>query len=297
MKWEEARMVISNQHAAVQGAAGQRAGTSRGSGLRKAMFAGLAAIGLLAGSHAVAVAADDGAWPDIRANLYGDAQLTEDGVVSLEAPYRAEDAAIVPMTIRTHLPDGDARHVVRIALVIDENPAPVAATFDLGEGAGVSAISTRVRVNAYTPVHAVAELSDGSLHVAETFVKASGGCAAPMAKDADLALANLGKMKMRWFGEGVADPSTATAQLMIRHPNNSGLQMDQLTRLYIPAHFVSNVTIRQGGALVLAMEGGISISEDPNFRFEFKSNGAPLTVEAEDTEGNDFGQTFPVEGS
>ncbi len=260
----------------------------------------LLAAALVAGSLSGAAAAesDGSAWSDIRLNLFGEAALVEDGIVSLEAPYRAEDAAVVPMTIRTTLPEGDDREVVRITLVIDENPAPVAATFTLGPDANVSAISTRVRVNAYTPVHAVAELSDGSLHVAETFVKASGGCAAPMAKDAEQALANLGKMKVRWFGDaGTAEPAHATAQLMIRHPNNSGLQMDQLTRFYIPAHFVSNVTIRQGDALVLAMEGGISISEDPNFRIDFRSTGAPLTVEATDTEGNDFGQTFPVEGS
>ena len=45
------------------------------------------------------------------------------------------------------------------------------------------AISTRVRVNSYTNVHAVAELSDGKLYVVKTYVKASGGCSAPAVKD------------------------------------------------------------------------------------------------------------------
>lgn len=258
---------------------------------------GLAALALAALLTLPAAAAEPTAWDDIRANLYGEAPLVEDGLITLEAPYRAEDAAIVPMTIRTALPDGDPRHVAKITLVIDENPSPVAAAFTLGEGAGVTAISTRVRVNAYSDVHAVAELSDGSLHVAARFVKASGGCAAPMAKDPDAAMASLGKMKMRWFDAPETSPTHASAQLMIRHPNNSGLQMDQLTRFYIPAHFVSTLTIRQGDALVLRMEGGISISEDPNFRFDFTSNGAPLTVEAQDTEGNLFGQSFPAGGA
>ena len=269
--------------------------------IRRNLMAAAFAAGMTAATPAAQAQSDGTAWADIRASLFGDAALVEDGLVAIEAPYRAEDAATVPVTIRTALSEDDPRTVARLTLVIDENPAPVAATFILGPAAGVTAIATRVRVNAYTPVHVVAELSDGSLHMAETFVKASGGCAAPMAKDAELALANLGKMKMRWFGGDAAsaadDPGHATAQLMIRHPNNSGLQMDQLTRFYIPAHFVSNVTIRQGEALVLQMEGGISISEDPNFRIEFRSSGAPLTVEASDTEGNEFGQTFPVEGS
>ena len=233
--------------------------------------------------------AETGAWADIRANLYDAALLLADGIVAIEAPARAEDAALVPMTVRTTLDPADPRRVTEITLIIDENPSPVAATFTLGEGADVSAISTRVRVNAYTPVHAVAKLSDGSLHVAETFVKASGGCAAPMARDPDEALANLGRMKLRWFPSAETPKmSHSLAQLMIRHPNNSGLQFDQISRLYIPAHFVTDLSIRQGDDLILRMEGGISISEDPSFRFDFASNGEPIRVEATDTEGESF---------
>lgn len=266
--------------------------------LKRVCAPALAAALLVAA--APGASADESAWSFVKENLYGDATLLESGIVSLDAPYRAEDAALVPMTIRTALPAGDTRRVERITLVIDENPAPVAATFTLGAQANVSAITTRVRVNAYTPVHVVAELSDGSLHVTDEFVKASGGCAAPMAKDAEAALANLGKMRLRWFDsadDAAPAMSRASAQLMIRHPNNSGLQMDQLTRFYIPAHFVSNVTIKQGDDLVLAMEGGISISEDPNFRFEFDATGEGITVEASDTEGNTFTQTFAAAAS
>ena len=69
--------------------------------------------------------------------------------------------------------------------MIDQNPAPMAAKFELGPDAKVSEISTRVRVNNYTDVHAVAELSDGKLYMIKTYVKASGGCSAPAAKNAD----------------------------------------------------------------------------------------------------------------
>ena len=44
------------------------------------------------------------------------------GIVSIEAPERAEDAAIVPMSIGLDLPEGDARRVERVTLVVDENP-------------------------------------------------------------------------------------------------------------------------------------------------------------------------------
>ena len=85
-------------------------------------------------------------------------------------------------------------------------------------------------------------------------------------------------------------------QLMIRHPNNSGLQRDPITQYFIPAHFVQNLSISQGDRLILAMEGGISISEDPNFRFDFAVHGADdIRVEAVDTDGKVFSDQWPLD--
>src|SRR5438477_8184029 len=149
-------------------------------------------------------------------------------VIAIEMPTRAEDAAIVPVTLRTKLLPGDIRQVRTITLVIDQNPAPMAAKFELGPDAKVSEISTRVRVNNYTDVHAVAELSDGKLYVTKTYVKASGGCSAPAVKNADEARSRLGQMRYRQFvrpGQGPAS-GAREAQIMIGHPSNSGLHRD-----------------------------------------------------------------------
>ena len=53
----------------------------------------------------------------------------------LEAPYRAEDAATVP--VRTVQTD-DTRRIKALTLVIDEKSAPVEATLTLGAAAGGS---------------------------------------------------------------------------------------------------------------------------------------------------------------
>src|SRR5436190_340516 len=86
------------------------------------------------------------------------------------------------------------------------------------------------------------------------------------ARAEDAAKSRLGKMRYRQFarsGEGVRE-----AQIMIGHPNNSGLQMNQVTQLYIPAFFVNELRLWQDDSLVLAVvDGGISLSEDPNVRF------------------------------
>jgi sulfur-oxidizing protein SoxY len=82
---------------------------------------------------------------------------------------------------------------------------------------------------------------------------------------------------------------------MIRHPNYSGMQMDQVSRLYVPAHFVKSVRIRQGQDLLLSIESGISISENPSFRFDFRPSGAAtFSAEMEDSEGRSFRQEWPA---
>jgi sulfur-oxidizing protein SoxY len=256
---------------------------------------------LLSISFATAKAADYDPWPGLVQDIFNNRAMNDGAdVIAIEMPARAEDASLVPVTLRSKLSPSDTRRIKTITLVIDKNPAPMAAKFTLGQDANVTAISTRVRVNNYTDVHAVAELSDGQLYVTKVYVKASGGCSAPAAKNPEEAKAHIGQMRYRQFAqEGDGETSgTREAQVMIGHPNNSGLQMDQLTQLYIPAFFIDDLKLSQDGNLVLAMEGGISISEDPNIRFTYVSNGAKhFEAEAKDTQGHVFQHEWPVGGS
>jgi sulfur-oxidizing protein SoxY len=240
-------------------------------------------------------------WPGLVQDIFKNRPINDGtDVIGIEMPYRAEDAAIVPVTLRTKLAPSDSRRIRTITLVIDQNPAPMAAKFELGPDANVTEISTRVRVNNYTDVHAVAELSDGQLYMTKTYVKASGGCSAPAAKNAEEAKARIGKMRYRQFarpGEGPAS-GAREAQIMIGHPSNSGLQMDQVTQLYVPAFFINELRLWQDDSPVLSMEGGISISEDPNIRFTYVSTGAKrFRAEARDTEGHVYRNEWKTDDS
>lgn len=240
-------------------------------------------------------------WPGLVQDIFQNRPINDGAdVIGIEMPYRAEDAAIVPVTLRTKLAASDSRRIRTITLVIDQNPAPMAAKFELGPDANVTEISTRVRVNNYTDVRAVAELSDGQLYMTKTYVKASGGCSAPAAKNAEEAKGRMGKMRYRQFarpGEGPAS-SAREAQIMIGHPNNSGLQMDQVTHLYVPAFFINELRLWQDDSPVLSMEGGISISEDPNLRFTYVSTGAKrFRAEAKDTEGHVYRNEWKTDDS
>jgi sulfur-oxidizing protein SoxY len=68
----------------------------------------------------------------------------------------------------------------------------------------------------------------------------------------------------------------ALIQAQIRHPNDSGLAMDQLTRMYTPAHYVRHMRVSHAGHDVMTADLDISISENPEF--QFYAAGSDVTV-------------------
>lgn len=232
-------------------------------------------------------------WADLRHVLFGDRAVEEGGdLVRLAAPDRAADAALVPVTIS--LAETLAPEVRQVYLVIDENPSPLAAVFHAGSAADLREIGTRVRVDDYTYMHAVAETADGKLYGTTRFIKAAGGCSAPAGKDQALAMERLGRMKLSFQGKPRLN-ETVTAQLLVSHPNNSGMQMDQLTRNYIPADFVRTIRIAYAGAPILTIDGDISLSEDPTIRFTFVPKRAgELSAEIEDSSDRRFTASWPL---
>ncbi len=254
-----------------------------------------AALALAQAGTALAAAEEDDPWPDLRDSLFDDRPIHDGaGVISLEAPYRAHDAAIVPITMKAEMPQTADRYIKAITLVIDKNPAPVAAVFGLAPINGDATIATRVRVNEYTHVRAIAETNDGELYMATKFVKAAGGCSAPALKDQEQALARLGKMKLKQSAKvELGEPNRV--QLLISHPNYSGLQMNQLTRHYIPAHYVHDIQVRYGGQTIMTVEGAISLSEDPSIHFNYVPDGpGEISIDVRDTEDNHFTRSWPV---
>jgi len=193
-----------------------------------------------------AAEADESRWNALREMLFQDRSIHDGAeVLALDAPYRAFDAATVPISIEPAFPQTEERHIRTVTLLIDENPLPVAGRFPFTPASGRAAFSTRVRVNAYTHIRAIAETNDGELYMAKRFVKASGGCSAPAGKDPDAALARLGKMKVRQSQAMIlGEPNLA--QLLVSHPNHTGMQMDQISRHYVPAYFVNNIEVRYG---------------------------------------------------
>ncbi|WP_372395760.1 quinoprotein dehydrogenase-associated SoxYZ-like carrier [Azospirillum sp. HJ39] len=242
-------------------------------------------------AFAVTGTADDAARWDLLHDMYFKDRAVEEAGdrMRIDAPARAHDAALVPVKVEV----APSLRLKTLSLLVDKNPVPLAAIFRFGPASAGSSIETRLRVNEYTTVRAIGETEDGRLLMAHVFVKAAGGCSAPALKDPQEAMARLGRIKVK-LADTVTAGSPASAQVMIGHPNNSGLQFDQVSRTYIPAHYIESIVIRSGGRPVLEADTDISISEDPNLRFSFMPmEGESLEVVARDTKGATFTRSVP----
>ena len=253
-----------------------------------------AAAALLAFATAPAWAGDE-RWPDIKEMLFEDREILDGTeVIALDAPYRAHNAAIVPMGIQSLLGPEDGRHIERVHLVIDENPAPVAGVFHMGPQLYDADITTRVRIDQYTDVRAIAETSDGQLYMVSAFVKAAGGCSAPSVADHEAAMATIGQMQLKsTIPEDIGGPQSV--KFMVRHPNYSGLQKDPITQYWIPPDYVDTITFALDGEEVLRVEADISIAEDPTFTFNLSPEvSGELSVSIHDTEDRAFEDSWTV---
>lgn len=235
-------------------------------------------------------------WKSVRETVFAGRSISEDsaGLIELDTPARAFDAAVVPIAIRTGMAQTPERYVKKLWLVVDGNPSPVGAVFTFTPDSGRADIETRIRIEEYTYVRAIVETNDGKLHMKANYVKAAGGCSAPAGKDMEAALASLGKMKLRVDGDADAG-KPVLAQLMVSHPNVSGLAIDQFTRIAPAPYFVRSIEVRYAGKPVLTADVDFTISENPSLRFYFLPKGAgELQAKVVDTKDLEFQSSITV---
>lgn len=255
-----------------------------------------ALTGILAFGTALPALAANEIWEDIQSELYGErTTLNGDSFIAIDAPYRTPDDARAQIAAQIAAPAGAS--VQKVTVVLDENPMPVSAVFDLNQPQSSFYFDITMRVNGPTPMHVIAEMTDGRLFVSETFVKTSGtgACAAPPGTDAAEALATLGNMQIDVAGPLIASlGDNAVAGLLnrqnkvdvdISHPSHSGMQMDQISMLFIPFRYVEKVGIDLDGTGFVEMTGSISLSENPRVGLAVPQSTQRLDVTMTDTDG------------
>lgn len=234
---------------------------------------------------AAMAAEDENIWNKVlKAEFFaGQAIAESDQVIELEAPVRAEDPSLVPVKVSSKIKQTPEHYIKKILVLVDNNPYPYVGEFEFSPDSGKADIAMRIRVNSNSWIRAIAQMNDGALTMAKKFVKASGGCSAPSGANSDEAMARLGKMKFKLDGE-VKAGEPALVQLMISHPNITGMQMDQVTRFIKKSHFVKQVKVSFNDKPILTAKTDIAISSDPNFRFYFVPEKAgELKAEVSDT--------------
>lgn len=100
----------------------------------------------------------------------GVANTADSADVQVTGPDIAENGAVVPVGVTTTLPN-----VTMVAILIEKNPNPLAATFTLAEGTEAS-LSTRVKMGQTSNVYALVK-SGGKFLMATKEIKVTlGGC-------------------------------------------------------------------------------------------------------------------------
>lgn len=247
-------------------------------------------------------AASDKVWNEnLRPGFFQDRQIDEataGALLELKAPYRAEDATVVPISILTRTGQSEERFIRRIHVFIDKNPVPLVGIFEFTPASGRADLAMRVRVDDFSFVRAVAETNSGELYMVKSFVRATGACSAPPPKSIGESIANIGAMRIRTVGE-LEFNKPNLVQLMIKHPNITGLQpMTISSRVRPPAHFVREIRVSYEGTEVMHAQLTFSISMDPSLRFFFVPESAGvMTVEAFDTQDNHWTATQAISRS
>jgi sulfur-oxidizing protein SoxY len=250
------------------------------------------------------------AWDDIRAALYeGRTIIADDTLISLDVPYRSTNDPRTPLGADVTAPEGEA--IKSVTLIIDENPMPVSAVFDLARPQNHFSFDTTMRMNGPSVVRVLMETEDGDIYMAESLVKTlgQGACAAPPGTDPVAALETLGTMDFALV-EDDALPSVSSrlaslggpetveqdlrAEVSIMHPSHSGMQKDQITLLYLPARFVETVEVEADGAPLFKLTGSISLSENPSFDFDVPRGTGAVSVRLKDTDGAEFEDEFQL---
>ena len=205
-------------------------------------------------------------WEVLRGRLFGARTLdAASRRVQLIAPLRAPYGASVPVKIVSQLAQTPALYVKRLYLLVDKNPSPLAATLELTPEVGQADFETRLRVDEYSHVRVVSELSNGELHMDSRYVKTSGGCSAPPNRDSpELIGRTIFKLP-----EPPKMGAPTTADLTVIHPNDTGFELNNVTVMYIPSYFVRTIAVSYAGRKIFDADLDFSISENPTWRFNF----------------------------
>lgn len=249
-------------------------------------------------------------WLTLKSLMFGERPILtgSKSSISLSINTDIDDASTVPIHIDGLINQLDQTYIKKLHLIVDQNPIQTAAIFQLSPTAGKLHLATRLRIEKFTFVRAVAETSDGQLHMDSKWVEVKGGCSAPAGKNA-ASDPLLGKMKITFskyrniFKDKNGDKvfripfeQTNIVKVQVRHPNESALASD-IDASTTP-NFIQNFSVGYADEEVISAIVNFSISDNPAFTFNFSpTNEGNLSLRVTDTHRNTFTQNVSVVGA
>lgn len=191
--------------------------------------------------------------------------------LTLDLPSVSEDGSSVRLRVRADSAMTEDDHVEAIHLYALGNPSPPIATFRFSPRAGKAAVTTRIRLNESQTVLALAEMSDGSVRVAEQHARVTvSGCL--LRDDTYGAGAE---------GDGLPEPRVRMPRrlrpgepgeviTLINHPMETGLRENERGER-IPERIIHRFKAEFDGEPVLEAEFKRSLAADPYLRFHFRT--------------------------
>lgn len=258
-------------------------------------FATVLALSLAYSGHALAEASDQ-LWPALKESFFAGKTIEPASFIKLEGPKRAESGAQVPITLTIDKSLGEPDAIKKVYVIVDANPIPLAAIYHFTELSGKPQLSTRIRMETDSYIHAVGETADGKLYMTALAIRAAGGCGGLVDGDDTAIRAAAGKIKMNVEAPAKAgDPAFATFH--IKHPMFTGLQRDLASGGFKPAFFIQKVAFTHNSKPVMQADFAVGVSEDPYLRFGYLPEGpGNLEVKADDNEGKSFSQSVEFKG-
>ena len=144
---------------------------------RRLLLKGSAALAVLTALPRALLAA---AWPEkafasteadaAMSALFGTTEATPSDRITLKVPEIAENGAVVPVTVSTTL-----ENVESISLVVENNPRPLAASFEIPAGT-LPDVSSRIKMGETSDVIAVVKTDAGIFSTSKQVKVTIGGC-------------------------------------------------------------------------------------------------------------------------
>lgn len=247
-----------------------------------AMMATVAYCSGLLGARSVQAAAWDKATFDIAEfekvmQSLGAAQSVTSHQITLRCPELVENGSVVPLEIQSALPNTEA-----IAIMIDNNPFPLAAKFDLYGGA-IGYVATRIRLAQSSMVRTIVR-SGGQAYSVSKLVKVTvGGCGSDDGQTSERPIP-AEPIRIR----ATMDGDTADIKCLIGHVMEPGLRKDGNSGLVIPARHITKVMVTVAGKVVMDSQWGGGISRNPYLALKIRgaSRGEAVNVTWIDTAGD-----------